>query len=154
VTDANIPNVNKPIFEKTMILKKLSMIFLSVAALSFGAYAAIAQHGNPEEMIQKRLEHLKSALNLNDEQVSKIKSIYEQYEPALKADREAVRSASGDAQKQAAEQKMRREMEQMQTQVKTILTPEQQTKFAELMSKREGHPQGNEGTQTAPQPKQ
>lgn len=129
------------------------MILLSAGAFSFGAYAAIAQHGNPEEMIQKRVERLKSALNLNDEQVSKVKSIYEQYEPALKTDREAVRSASGE-QKQAAEEKLHGEMEQVQTQVKTILTPEQQTKFAELMSKREGHPQGSEGAQTAPQPKQ
>ncbi len=130
------------------------MILLSVAALSFGAYTAIAERGNPEEMIQKRIAHLKSALNLNDEQVSKIKSIYEQYEPAMKADREAVKSASGDAQKQAAEEKMRGEMGQVQSQIKAILTPEQQTKFAELISKREGHMQGGEGVQTPPQLKQ
>jgi Spy/CpxP family protein refolding chaperone len=122
-----------------MTLKKLSMVLLSAGALSFGAYAAMAQHGSPEQMIQKRLDHLKTALSLNDAQVSKIKSIYEQNEPAMKADHEAVKSASGDAQKQSAEEKMRVEMEQVQSQVKAVLTPEQQTKFAEMIAKREAH---------------
>jgi Spy/CpxP family protein refolding chaperone len=125
-----------------MTLKKLSMVLLATGALSFGAYVAMAgsnQHGSPEQMIEKRLEHMKSELGLNDGQVAKIKTIYEQNEPAITADRNAVKAAAkgSDAQK-AAEQKMHAEMQQIDSQIMPILTAEQQTKWKDEMAKHEG----------------
>jgi Spy/CpxP family protein refolding chaperone len=130
-----------------MTLKKLSMILLATGALSFGAYVAVAgsnQHGSPEQMIEKRLEHMKSELGLNDAQVAKIETIYEQNEPAMKADRDAVKAAAkgSDAQKEA-EQKMRAEKQQVDSQIMPILTTEQQTKWKEEMAKHEGEHHGD-----------
>ena len=118
------------------------MVLLATGALSFGAYAAVAgsnQHGSPEQMIEKRLEHMKSELGLNDAQVAKIKTIFEQNEPAITADHNAVKAAAkgSDAQK-AAEQKMRAEMQEVQAQIMPILTTEQQTKWKDEMAKHQG----------------
>jgi Spy/CpxP family protein refolding chaperone len=127
-----------------MTLRKLSMILLSAGAISFGAFTAVAQRGNSDQMIEKRIEHMKSNLGLNDAQVAKIKAIYEQNEPAMKADRDAVKTAAkGSEAQKAAEQKMRVDMQQVHEQVMPILTPEQQTKLKEEMAKRESEHHGD-----------
>jgi Spy/CpxP family protein refolding chaperone len=130
-----------------MTLKKLSMVLLATGALSFGAYVAVAgsnQHGSPEQMIEKRLEHMKSELGLNDAQVAKIKTIYEQNAPTITADRNAVKAAEkGSEAQKAAEQKMHAEMQEVQSQIMPILTPEQQTKWKDEMAKHEGEHHGD-----------
>ena len=87
---------------------------------------------------------MKSELGLNDAQVAKIKTIYEQNEPAITADRNAVKAAAkgSDAQK-AAEEKMHAEMQQINSQIMPILTTEQQTKWKEEMAKHEGEHHGD-----------
>ncbi len=115
------------------------MVILAVGALTFGAFAAMA-HRSPEEMMQKRLDHMKTALNLSDAQVNQIKAIYQQNTATFKADRDAVKAAAkGSDAKKAAFQKMRTDMQGVQAQVKNILTPEQQQKWEAERAKHEGH---------------
>lgn len=134
-----------------MKLKKLSMILLSAGALSFGAYLAHAgthQRGNPDEMIQRHMDRLKSELNLTSDQSTKIKSIYERHEPEMKSNRAAFQSATSDAEKQSVMQKIRSESQSTDAEIKGVLTSEQATKYNQMISKRE---QRNwNGSQAAP----
>jgi Spy/CpxP family protein refolding chaperone len=124
-------------------MKKLTIILLAAAVLAMAPLASMA-NDTPEQRIEKRIEHMKSELGLNDAQVAKIKTIYEQNAPMLKADHDAVRSAGkgSDAQK-SAEQKMRADMQQIESQILPILTPEQQTKLKEQIAKHESEHHGD-----------
>ncbi len=135
-----------------MILKRLSIIVLAAAAISIGAYTAFAsaRHDGPE----KRIEHMKKALNLSDAQVSQIKTIYKNNQATFKADREAVKNAAdGSDAKKAAFQKMRADMRAVRDQITPILTADQQAKWKDMMAKHEhGRWQRQEsGEQAAPQ---
>lgn len=139
-----------------MTLKKLTMILLSAGALSFGAYAAHAgnnQHGTPEEMSQKRLDHLKSALNLTEVQVYKIKTIYMQNGPKFQADHDQLKISTTDAQKKSAREKVKSDVEQQQAQISELLTPDQQKKFTAMIAKEAKHWKGDEGSQAPPEQK-
>lgn len=126
------------------------MIILAACALSFGAFAAFAgaRHFGPE----KRLEHMKKALNLTDAQVTQIKTIYEHNQAEFKADREAVKAAAkGSDAKKAAFEKMRADMQAVKAQITPILTPEQQAKWQQMMAKHEhGHWHDKDGDKAAP----
>jgi periplasmic protein CpxP/Spy len=122
------------------------------------AVAHAMQHRDPSKMMEKRIEHMKSALNLSDAQVSQIKTIYKQNETTLKSDFQAMKAADkgSDAQK-AAREKMRSDMKETQSQVKQVLTPDQQAKLQEQMAKHEGHwkdhDKDRDGSNAQPQPK-
>src|ERR1035437_3773330 len=115
-------------------MKKLTMILLAAAVLITVPLASIA-HNTPDQKIEKRIEHMKAKLGLNDAQAAQIKTIYVQNAPVMKADHDAVKAAAkgSDAQK-SAEQKMRADMQQVQSQIMPILTAEQQTKFKEQIA--------------------
>ena len=119
------------------------MILVAAAVLAMAPLATFA-HDTPDQKIKKRIERMKSKLGLNDGQVAKIKTIYEQNAPAMKADHEAVKAAEkGSEAQKSAEQKMRTDMQQVQSQVMPILTPEQQTKWKEQIAKHEGEHHGD-----------
>ena len=119
------------------------MILVAAAVLAMAPLATFA-HDTPDQKIEKRIERMKSKLGLNDGQVAKIKTIYEQNAPAMKADHEAVKAAEkGSEAQKSAEQKMRTDMQQVQSQVMPILTPEQQTKWKEQIAKHEGEHHGD-----------
>ena len=124
-------------------MKKLMMILVAAAVLAMAPLASMA-NDTPDQRIEKRIERMKSELGLNDAQVAKIKTIYEQNATMLKADHDAVKSAAkgSDAQK-SAEQKMRADMQQIESQILPILTPEQQTKLKEQIAKHESEHHGD-----------
>jgi periplasmic protein CpxP/Spy len=72
-----------------------------------------------------RLEHLTKALDLTPEQQAKVKAIFEQAKPQIKAAREEGR------------QKAQAIRENIQSQIRPILTPAQQQKFDAIKKARE-----------------
>ncbi|MFI5202723.1 MAG: Spy/CpxP family protein refolding chaperone [Candidatus Kapaibacterium sp.] len=134
-------------------MKKLTMIILAAGAIALGGFAAVASahHFSPE----KRLEHMRKALNLSDAQAAQIKTIYTQNQTEFKADRVAVKAAAkGSDAKKAAFQKMRADMQAVKAQITPILTPDQQAKWNAMMAKHEhGHWHDKDGDQAAPQAK-
>jgi len=84
----------------------------------------------PEQKIEKRLAHEQKRLGLTDQQVDQLKTILEQNQQKIQADRQAIQAAPEgtparkDARKQLwADQKTRAE------QFKSVLTPEQYRRF-------------------------
>jgi Spy/CpxP family protein refolding chaperone len=84
-----------------------------------------------EEMQQKQLEEMKTELLLTDEQTKKITSIMEEQRKAMEAKREENSETQGDDRE--ARMKERKAYDEK---IKTVLTPEQQTKYDELQEKR------------------
>ena len=132
-------------------MKKLTMILLTAGAIALGGFTAFAANGHhfsPE----KRLAHMKKALNLSDAQVAQIKDVYEKNEATFKADRDAMKAAAkGSDAKKAAFQKMRADMQQVRAQITPILTQDQQTKWQQMMQKHEhGHWRDHDNDNAAP----
>jgi hypothetical protein len=128
-------------------MKKLTTILLAAIVLAIAPIASMAniqQKGSPDQMIEKRVEHLKSNLGLDQAQVTKITAIFKQNESLLTNDRNAVKDAAkGSEAQKSAEQKMRVDMEQVHAQVMPILTSEQQAKWKEEIAKHESEHHGD-----------
>lgn len=77
----------------------------------------------------ERVEHMRQELGLNDQQVQQIKAIFEQQKSKMEA---AMKSDSGRGQDWRAGR------EQVEVQIKAVLTPEQQTKWQQMMAGRMG----------------
>jgi Spy/CpxP family protein refolding chaperone len=122
-----------------MTVKKLTMVMLAAGSLTAGTLVACAHGGDHQRSPEKRIEFMKKELNLTDAQATQIKTIYANNEAAFKADRDAMKAAADDNAKKAAFQKMRADREQVEAQVKAVLTADQQAKLAEKMKNREGH---------------
>ena len=121
-------------------MKKFTMILLTAGAIALGGFTAFAANGHhfsPE----KRLAHMKKALNLTDAQVAQIKDVYKSNAATFKADRAAMKAAAkGSDAKKDAFQKMRADMRAMRSQITPILTADQQAKWQQMMQKHEhGH---------------
>lgn len=124
------------------------MILLAAGAIALGSFAAIAgaRHHSPE----KRMEHMKKALNLSDAQAAQIKTVFKEHQPEMKADRDAMKAAAkGTDAKKAAFEKMRADREALKAQITPILTADQQAKWEQMMAKHE-HWHDKKGSEAAP----
>jgi protein CpxP len=100
------------------------------------AVAHLADDHSPAKRMEKRVEHMKSALNLTDAQVAQVREIYKKNETTMQSDFDAMKSAAKDSDaKKSAHEKMRADMQQIQSQVKEVLTPDQQAKWQDFMAK-------------------
>jgi periplasmic protein CpxP/Spy len=115
---------------------KSRLITLSAACVALFATVAIAlaqdpvakDNDRPHRWHHKRgnpVEHLTKALDLTPEQVAKIQPIFDQAKPQLKAAR------------QESKQKIQAIRDNMQAQIRPILTPAQQQKFDAIKKARE-----------------
>jgi Spy/CpxP family protein refolding chaperone len=91
-------------------------------------------HGGPMGMRggfdpAERVEHMKQELGLNDQQVQQITAIF----AAQKTKMEAAMKADSTHR-----QDWRADHEQVEAQIKAVLTPEQQTKWQQMMAGRMG----------------
>ena len=88
--------------------------------------------GAPAQAVKRPdpVQRLDKVLTFTDEQKTKVKAIYEDQAKQLKALRA---DASGDRKEAAA--KARKINDDTNTKIKAILTPEQQTKFTEMLAK-------------------
>ena len=78
----------------------------------------------------ERVEHMKQELGLNDQQVQQITAIFAAQKSKMEA---AMKSDSGRGQDWRAGH------EQVEAQIKAILTPDQQAKWQQQMAGRMGH---------------
>ena len=115
---------------------KSKLITLSAACLALFATVAFGQaqdpaaknNDRPHRWEHKRgnpVEHLTKALDLTPEQVAKIQPIFDQAKPQIKAAREESR------------EKARAIRENIQAQIRPLLTPAQQQKFDAIKKARE-----------------
>ncbi len=81
----------------------------------------------PEKMAERRTDHLKKALNLTSEQVSKIQPII------LKSTQQGQKMAEDD--RKAFAQSMKTNMEATDKEISAVLTADQQKKFEEMRGK-------------------
>ena len=129
-----------------------------VIGLIFAAIPALAQEGgsgqggghrgrmmSPEE----RTEHLTQALNLSDDQKSKVLSIFQDEQKQM----EAVRSDS-NLSREDRWSKMREIHQNTTTQIKGTLNPDQAKKFDEMQQQMEEHREqrGGNNKDNAPPP--
>lgn len=82
---------------------------------------------SPEKMVERRMEHLKKALTLTDDQVGKIRPILENTAKEIKKIRDEKK---GD--RKAVMEAVRTQMKSADESINATLTPEQQKKFASM----------------------
>ncbi len=81
----------------------------------------------------ERVERMKQALGLNDQQVGQIKSIFEQQRAKMES---AMKGADS-----AHHPDWRAGRDQIKAQIDAVLTPEQRTKWQQMMPDRMGRPE-------------
>ena len=94
---------------------------LAVAAVRTVALAD--EHAGKGDRSQQRVERMKERLNLTDDQARQITQIFQEAHQQWQADQ-------GKADKET----MRARHEKMNEQIKSILTPEQQQKFEQMLA--------------------
>jgi len=116
---------------------KISLLIGSImlmAATAFGQQMDKSKK-TPEEHATKRSENLKKELNLTDDQYNKIYQIHLDKANA----REMKRANKDEASKMSKETRMaerKKEIEELDTEIKSVLTEDQIVRFEELKSKR------------------
>lgn len=112
-------------------MKKTMLLGVMVMGIGLGVYAKDAMkcpmgkdmEGLKDQMVETRVAHMKKELGLTAEQETKVKA-------ALETEMEQKGVQMKDAQ-----DKMKALQESTETQLKAILTPEQQAKFDALKKK-------------------
>lgn len=101
--------------------KVLFLAFILVASLQQTNAQQRDGKGNmtPEQRVEQRMTKLSEELNLNDEQKEKIKTLYLEFFQT-KMERDERKS----------------KMEELNKQIESVLTDEQQTKFKELSTRK------------------
>jgi len=85
-------------------------------------WKATANQQTPEQRAEKRIEKMKQSLNLTDEQTAKVRDAQKQWYDNTKQNRESSKANRDD---------MKAKREAYDSQLKTILTPEQYQKYQE-----------------------
>jgi Spy/CpxP family protein refolding chaperone len=122
-------------------MKKLSMISLALASV-LACGAALAQPGPGQRQRpdpEARLQNLAVLLELDTAQQGKVRGLFERQHQQMQARREQQRESQGeDRQARRAEHEMRREA--FESELATLLTPEQMRKFQALTAERHANP--------------
>ena len=96
---------------------------MAIASVSWASLEIERRGGKgnttPEQRVEQRMTKLSEELNLNDEQKEKIKALYLEFFQT-KMEREERKS----------------KMEELNKQIESVLTDEQQTKFKELSTRK------------------
>jgi len=129
--------------------KSYSLVFV-LAFMLLATLAAIAQApGGQPPSVDQRLQRMTQMLDLTGEQQEKIKPILESENTQMQSLRDDTSLSQQDRIT-----KMKQIRENTVSQIDPILTPDQQKKYAEMMSRMgRGHGQGGPGAST-PAPSQ
>ena len=141
-----------------MTMKKI--LFAAVALIfSVSMFAQAPQRGErrefkPEEMATRMADGMKKELNLNDEQYKSVYNLYLKRGEEMKARRDKGQQGQ-QVDREARREEMKKNQEAMNAELKQILTPEQYTKYEEMLKKqqqrqRQGGPRGPQGRQGMP----
>ena len=82
---------------------------------------------DPEAMATRRADRMKSELSLNDDQYTKVKAIYVKF-----AEGQAKVRQDSTMTREASRAETKKLMDASETELKAVLTPEQQTRWAEF----------------------
>lgn len=141
-----------------MTMKKI--LFAAVALIfSVSMFAQAPQRGErrefkPEEMATRMADGMKKELNLNDEQYKSVYNLYLKRGEEMKARRDKGQQGQ-QVDREARREEMKKNQEAMNAELKQILTPEQYTKYEEMLKKQQqrrgqGGPRGPQGRQGMP----
>ena len=141
-----------------MTMKKI--LFAAVALIfSVSMFAQAPQRGErrefkPEEMATRMADGMKKELNLNDEQYKSVYNLYLKRGEEMKARRDKGQQGQ-QVDREARREEMKKNQEAMNAELKQILTPEQYTKYEEMLKKQQQHrgqggPRGPQGRQGMP----
>ena len=124
-------------------MKKIVLV-LAIALMGIAMNAQSPRHhhdkgGNPEQMVERRVDHLNKIVGLTEAQKAEVVKIYTQEIDAMAKEREALSAQGQKARPDEAEMKARREkMESRRAatdaKIEALLTPEQAAKYAEFKS--------------------
>ena len=92
-------------------------------------------HGNPEQMINQRVERLEKALNLTEAQKAEITKIFAAEMETMAKERPEMPGQGerpDEAMMKARHEKMKAQREATDAKIEALLTPEQVAKYAEL----------------------
>ena len=139
-------------------MKKI--LFAAVALIfSVSMFAQAPQRGErrefkPEEMATRMADGMKKELNLNDEQYKSVYNLYLKRGEEMKARRDKGQQGQ-QVNREARREEMKKNQEAMNAELKKILTPEQYTKYEEMLKKQQQHrgqggPRGPQGRQGMP----
>ncbi len=127
-------NAQRSTLRYTLAMNVLVLIGLALLATGLFAQPSAKAMGkgrpDPQKITERRVNHLKKALKLTDEQVGKIQPIILKGAEAGKKifdEKKGDRKATADA--------MKATMEATDNEIKAILTAEQQTKFDQMRGK-------------------
>lgn len=141
-----------------MTMKKI--LFAAVALIfSVSMFAQAPQRGErrefkPEEMATRMADGMKKEFNLNDEQYKSVYNLYLKRGEEMKARRDKGQQGQ-QVDREARREEMKKNQEAMNAELKKILTPEQYTKYEEMLKKQQqrrgqGGPRGPQGRQGMP----
>lgn len=139
-------------------MKKI--LFAAVALIfSVSMFAQAPQRGEhrefkPEEMATRMADGMKKELNLNDEQYKSVYNLYLKRGEEMKARRDKGQQGQ-QVDREARREEMKKNQEAMNAELKKILTPEQYTKYEEMLKKQQQRrgqdgPRGPQGRQGMP----
>lgn len=84
---------------------------------------------NPEEMVKERVAKLTKALDLSQEQASKVAALYKEQMESRREQRQKAMQSGQRPDRETMMQQMKADRDQMNLKIAEILTPEQQEKF-------------------------
>ena len=144
-------------------MKKIVLV-LAIALMGIAVNAQSPRHhndnghGNPEQMVERRVERLDKALQLTESQKAEIAKIYMLEMEAVKKEKQSM--APGDEKPgrpdesvmKARREEMKARRAATDAKIEALLTPEQATKYAEF-KRHEGnrhHGRHHDGVRQAP----
>ena len=113
---------------RLIILSAACVVLFATVSIGLAQDPAVKNNDRPNRWQQKRgnpVEHLTRALDLTPDQQAKVKAIFEQAKPQIQAAR------------QEAREKGKAIRENIQAQIRPILTPAQQQKYDAIKKARE-----------------
>lgn len=135
------------------IIASLMFLFTVIPALAqdspSGGGMGGGHHGRAMPSAQDRTDHLSQALNLNNDQKSKVLSIYQDEDKQMSA----LRSNS-DMSREDKRAQMQQIHEKTGTQIKALLNPDQAQKYDQMQQQMGHHHRGGNNDSGGPPPQQ
>ena len=119
-------------------MKKLMIAVVSVLLITTNVFAQQRQRPSAEEMAKRQTEQMVEKLSLTDDQKEKAEVINLKY---ARLQSEMMQSGQGD--RQARSDEMRKNREARDAELKEILTPEQYEQYQKIREEQMQRPGGN-----------
>ncbi len=109
---------------------KNGVVFVGLMLVSAAMFAQNGRKFDKTAMAAKRIEKMKTALSLTDDQVARLKAIDEKFSKSFEQLRKDTAISVGTSRARA-----KKLVDSRQAEVKSVLTPAQQTKWNEYKEK-------------------